>query len=194
MRRTIAAIAVLALAAGCGGEDAPAASEAGGQPLEGDAALISAAQKVSDALGGCVRPEDAPAESKVVGLENGAIVMLACSQGAYSFTNRLFAVRAGEPPALLSLPDYDANGWFASDQVSMPELDAGTGVLTTYRKSAGHGGCGSEGRYKWDGVLFALEELHWRDCAEPAEPPFPTVWPAQQSQSTVEPGTATPAP
>lgn len=194
MRMRQAALAALAVAlAGCGGKAPGEAPTAGGQSLEGDPALIAAAQKISDAIGGCVRPADAPAESKVVGLENGTIVMLACSQGAYSFTNRLFAIHASEPPQLLTLPDYDANGWYADDQASMAELDAGTGVLTTFRKSAGHGGCGSEGRYKWDGIRFALEELRWRDCSEPAEPPFPVVWPTQPA-ATVEPGAVTPAP
>lgn len=193
MRMAAAGLVGLMLAASCGEPD-PAANAPAAGTLEGDAALIEGSQTVSDALGGCVRAADAPVESSVVSLENGVIVMLACSQGAYSYTKRLFAIRPGEKPELLSLPDYDTTGWFASDQASMPELDAGSGVLTTFRKSAGHGGCGSEGRYKWDGVRFALEELHWRDCAEPAEPPFPVVWPTRPEASTVDPSTATPAP
>lgn len=192
MRMVVGGVMVAALLGACG---EPAATNAApARTLEGDQALIDGAQKISDVLGGCVRGADTPAESKVISLENGVVVMLACSQGAYSFTSRLFAIRSGEAPELLSLPDYDASGWFASDQASMPELDAGSGVLTTFRKSAGHGGCGSEGRYKWDGMRFALEELHWRDCAEPAEPPFPVVWPTRPEASTVDPSAATPAP
>src|SRR5690606_41666079 len=70
--------------------------------------------------------------------------MLACSQDAYAYTHRLFAVHAGGTPQLLSLPDYDATGWFANDQASMAELDAGAGVLTTFRKGATQGSCGTE--------------------------------------------------
>jgi len=105
---------VLGLAlAGCGGAT-NGEPQSGTVPLEGDSALISAAQTISDELGGCVRPANSTIESKVVGLENGAIVLLACSQGEYSYTHRLFAIRAGQKPELVSLPDYDANGWFAS--------------------------------------------------------------------------------
>ncbi len=196
MRLGLIAPLVLGIAlAGCGGpSDGPAKAVATGS-LEGDTALISSAQKVSDIVGGCIKPADATVESKVVGLESSAIVMLACSQGAYSFTHRLFAIRSGEPPALLSLPDYDTGGWYASDQVSMAELDAGTGVLTTMRKSAGHGGCGSEGRYQWDGNRFALQELRWQDCGgeDIKGPPFPVIWPTQQG-AAVDPNGATPAP
>ena len=92
-------------------------------------------------------------ESKVVGLESGSIVMIGCSQTAFATTHRLFAV-TGEATQLVTLPDYDASGWFASDQASMAEIDAGTGVLTTLRKSADNGSCGSEGRYQWDGDAF----------------------------------------
>lgn len=185
----------LALAA-CGGPDAPGgpAAAAPTGTLEGDAALIAAAQTVSDAVGGCQKPDDAQIESKVVGLENGAIIMLGCSQGAYSQTHRVFSARSGEKPELLSFPDYDTDGWFASDQVSTAEIDAGTGVLTTFRKSAGHGGCGSEGAYQWDGVRFALQELRWQDCSmNGAPPPFPVLWPTQQGGAT-DANTATPAP
>lgn len=190
----LAGAAMAAALAGCGGPDAAGAG-AGVAPgaLEGDAALIAAAQAVSDAVGGCVTADGAALESKVVGLENGAIVMLGCSQGVYATTHRLFAVHSGATPVLLSFPDYDSAGWFATDQVSMAEIDAGTGVLTTFRKSARHGGCGSEGSYEWDGVRFALQELHWRDCAAPAAPPFPVIWPTQQGGST-DADTATPAP
>jgi hypothetical protein len=192
----IAALMILGLAlAGCGGPT-PGASQSGTTiPLEGDAALISAAQAISDQVGGCVRPANSIVESKVVGLENGAIVLLACSQGEYAYTHRLFAVRARQTPELISLPDYDASGWFASDQASMAELDAGAGVLTTFRKDAEHGRCGSDARYQWDGKRFNLQELHWQDCATAPEsgPPFPIVWPTQQGVE-VDPNGATPAP
>jgi len=163
--------------------------------LEGDAALVASTQAISDAVGGCVRQPNATVESKVVSLESGTIVVLACSQDAYSYTHRLFAVRGGKAPELLSLPDYDATGWFANDQASMAELDAGTGVLTTYRKGAEHGGCGSEGRFQWDGERFVLQELRWQDCSAPnlGDPPFPGIWPAPQG-SPVDQNGATPAP
>lgn len=190
----LAGPAMALLLAGCGGPDGAAAGEGGAAAsLEGDAALIASAQTISDAMGGCVKPDDAKVESKVVGLENGTIIMLGCSVGAYSTTQRLFAVHSGEKPELLSFPDYDTEGWFASDQVSMGEIDAGTGVLSTFRKSAGHGGCGSEGEYEWDGVRFALRELRWQDCSVGAAPPFPVMWPPQQGGST-DANTATPAP
>ena len=180
--------------AGCGGPASTPAQTAGA-PLEGDAALIASAQTISDQLGGCTRPQNATVESKVVGLESGPIVLLACSQGEYFYTHRVFAIRAGQKPELVSLPDYDAGGWFATDQASMAELDAGTGVLTTFRKGAEHGRCGSEGRYQWDGQRFNLQEMHWQDCASAPEsgPPFPTVWPTQQGVE-VDPNGATPAP
>lgn len=189
----LAGPAMALLLAGCGGPDAATGADGSAAALEGDAALIASAQTISDAMGGCIKPDDATVESKVVGLENGAIIMLGCSVGAYSTTHRLFAVHTGEKPELLSFPDYDTEGWFASDQVSMGEIDAGTGVLSTFRKSAGHGGCGSEGEYEWDGVRFALRELRWKDCATPAQTPFPVMWPMQQG-STTDANTATPAP
>jgi hypothetical protein len=190
----IAQIALGLMLAGCGGPTPADPGPAAGT-LEGDAALIASAQTVSDAIGGCVRPADSDVQSKVVGLETSAVVMLACSQSGYSYTHRLFAIHAGRAPELLSLPDYDSTGWFASDQASLAELDAGTGVLTTLRKGAEHGGCGSEGRYQWDGARFALQELHWQDCRAAAlsGPPFPTIWPMQQN-AEVDPNGAPPAP
>jgi hypothetical protein len=178
--------------AGCDGPDAAPQGVANAASLAGDDALIVSAQKISDAIGGCVRPGDAQLESKVIGLESGSIVMIGCSQGAYSSTHRLFAM-TGEAPQLVTLPDYDTGGWFASDQASMAEIDAGTGVLTTMRKSAGHGGCGSEGRYQWDGAHFVLQELRWQDCNTSSPPPFPIVWPLQQN-AVVDPNVATPPP
>lgn len=196
LKMATALLAPMLCLAACGGPDAATAPTAGASPaLAGDDALIASATKVSDAIGGCVRPEEAQVESKVISLENGSIVMVACSQGAYSYTHRLFAMRGDEPPELLTLPDYDTTGWFASDQASMAEIDAGGGVLTTLRKSAGHGGCGSEGRYQWDGIHFVLQELRWQECGDPnlKGPPFPVIWPTQQGASTA-PNTATPAP
>lgn len=186
----IAGMAVLL--AGCGPDLAAPQGVASAASLAGDDALIASAQKISDAIGGCVKPADAQLESKVVGLENGSIVMIGCSQGAYSMTHRLFAM-TGDMPHLVTLPDYDATGWFASDEASMAEIDAGTGVLTTLRKSAGHGGCGSEGRYQWDGARFVLQELRWQDCSSTSPPPFPIVWPLQQN-TVADPNVATPAP
>lgn len=179
---------------GCGDPEATTTSAGTNGALEGDAALISIAQKISDAIGGCEKPADAQIESKVVGLEKGAVVMLGCSQGAYSSTHRLFAVRAADKLELLTLPDYDTEGWFASDQASMAEIDAGNETLTTFRKSAGHGGCGSEGTYHWDGVRFTLQELGWQDCTPDAKgPPFPVIWPTQVGTES-DPNGATPAP
>jgi hypothetical protein len=104
MRRgTLPAIAApfiaLALAA-CGGPDSAGGPNAGGASnvLEGDAVLIAAAQDISDALHGCKRADDEQAESRVVGLGTGAIVMLGCSQSDYSTTHRIFAVRSGAEP------------------------------------------------------------------------------------------------
>jgi hypothetical protein len=195
MRAGLIAPVILGLAlTACGGPTTTPAQSTGAT-LEGDAALIAAAQTISDHLGGCTRPENSTVESKVVGLESGPIVLLACSQGDFSYTHRLFAIRAGQQPELVSLPDYDEKGMFATDQASMAELDAGTGVLTTFRKGAEHGRCGSEARYQWDGQRFDLQELHWQDCATAPEsgPPFPTVWPTQQGLD-VDPNDAPPAP
>lgn len=188
-------LALACCVAACGQPSANgAAVQSAGPPLEGDTALIAAAQTVSDAIGGCTRADDPQHVSGVIGLADGAIVMIACSEGAYSFTDRLFLARGSAAPQLLTLPDYDATGWFSSDEASMAELDAGSGVLTTLRKSAGDGRCGSEARYRWDGQHFALEELRWQGCEDPGGgPPFPLIWPAQTG-STVEPGETTPAP
>ncbi len=182
------------LLAGCGPEGV-LPQTAISAPAQGDGALIAAAQTMSDAMGGCFKPADAVVESRVIGLEDGSIVMLACGQGAYSSTHRLFVMRGTDGLQLLSLPDYDSSGWFATDEASLAEIDAGTGVLTTMRKSAGHGGCGSEGRYQWDGVHFALQEIRWKDCSadDMTGPPFPVIWPTQQG-AAVDPNGATPAP
>lgn len=182
--------AALALA-GCGGEPTGAAAAISAGSLEGDAALITSAQAISDAIGGCVKPEGAEIESKVVGMQSGAIVMLACNAN----THRLFAVRASDALELQSLPDYAAEGWVATNQASMAELDAGNEMLTTFRKSSEDGTCGSEGTYHWDGQRFVLQELRWQDCTAPDRkgPPFPVVWPTQVG-AVVDPNGATPEP
>lgn len=192
MRLALMIASAAAFLASCGPEDAFAPNAIGAVSLEGDGALITAAQNISDTIGGCEKPADVELDSRVVGLESGSIVMVGCNQGAYSVTHRLFAV-AGESLQLVTLPDYDASGWFASDQASMAEIDAGTGVLTTLRKSAANGGCGSEGRYQWDGAHFVLQELRWQDCKTTRPPPFPIVWPLQQN-TVADPDGATPAP
>lgn len=187
-------VAALTLA-GCGGPSTAPNPADTATTLEGDAALVASAQAISDAIGGCSRPPESTVDSKVVSLESGTIVMLACSQDAYAYTHRLFAVRGGGAPELLSLPDYDAAGWFSDDQASMAELDAGAGVLTTFRKGAEEGGCGTESRFQWDGSRFVLQELRWQGCnaANPGDPPFPLIWPAPQG-SPVDQNGATPAP
>lgn len=191
----VAALSSIMLGA-CGGpEAATAPTVAAGGALAGDDALIAAAQKISDAIGGCVRPADAKLTSKVVGLEGGSIVMIGCSQADFTTTSRLFAVSGAAPPQLLSIPDYGPGGWFASDQASMAEIDAGTGVMTTMRKGAENGNCGSEGTYHWDGKRMSLQEMHWQACdgANLTGPPFPVIWPTQQG-AAVDPNGATPAP
>lgn len=191
----LAAAATLALA-GCGGDpDANAIADSGAGTLEGDAALIASAQKISDAMGGCTKAADATIESKVVGLEASAIVMLGCDQSAFSSTHRLFAVRGTEQLELLSVPDYDVDGWFATTKASMAELDAGNATLTTFRKGAEDGLCGSEGSYHWDGKRFALQEIRWQDCsaADRKAPPFAVMWPTQVG-AVVDPNGATPEP
>jgi streptogramin lyase len=189
---------ILGLAlAGCGGTSPGKSAANAATGLEGDSAFIAAAQTVSDAIGGCVRSANGTTtiESKVVSLEKSTIVMLACGQDAYSYTHRLFAIRSGQAPQLLALPDYDASGWYGSDEASMAELDAGTGVLTTMRQGNAKGTCGSEGRYQWNGARFVLQEMHWQDCTgpQPNGPPFPTLWPTQVG-AEVDPNGATPAP
>ncbi|MBI1358890.1 MAG: DUF1176 domain-containing protein [Alphaproteobacteria bacterium] len=170
--------------AGCDGKngDKAADSATAGPAADSvaDTASITAAQKISDAIGGCEMPANATHKSRVVALEKNRIVLLACSQGAYSYTDRLFAVDAKGGARLLSLPDFGADGWFASDQASMAELDAGTGVLTTERKIDGKDACGSEGRYQWSGVRFDLQELRFQACDDSSTqgPPFPVIWPA----------------
>jgi hypothetical protein len=187
MRAGSLGLVILGLAAclsGCGdkADDAAAAAigVAPGQPanLPVDQSWINAAQIASDAIGGCAMPQNPTHVSHVVTLEKNKIVLLACSQSPYSYTDRLFVV-SGDHLRLLSLPDYDAAGWFASDQAGMAELDAGAAVLTTNRKVAGKENCGSEGRYQWDGVRFNLQELRWQACddKDAGPPPFPVIWP-----------------
>ena len=98
------AAAASALLVACGGPEAANGPNAASGALKGDDALIAAAQKVSDVIGGCA-PADATAESKVVGLENGAIVMIACSQGSAFSSHRIFVAQGSSAPKLLSLPD-----------------------------------------------------------------------------------------
>lgn len=196
--KSIPILLALALAmAGCGGNGEGKSPATAATGLEGDSALIASAQTVSDAVGGCVRPANVanPVDSKVVSLENATIVMLGCSQSPYSYTHRLFLLRGSAAPQLLTLPDYDVSGWYGTDEASMAEIDAGTGVLTTLRQGNERATCGSEGRYQWDGTRFALQEMHWQDCAEPqaSGPPFPTLWPTQTGRD-VDPNGATPAP
>ena len=192
--RTAPIIVAAAIAAGCGASD-PTAKPASGRPLEGDATLVAAAQKLSDAIGGCGKLGETPPPSKVVGLDKASIVMLACTQSSFAYTYRLFAVHAGQAPMLLSLPDYDATGWFASDQASMAEIDAGTAVLTTSRRNSEKGQCGSEARYQWDGAHFTVQEMHFQDCATPSKPgpPFPVIWPVPAG-GELDPNGPTPAP
>ena len=189
----LAAAASVALMA-CGGPDAATGPNAVSGALKGDDALVTAAQKISDAIGGCA-PADATAESKVVGLESSAIVMIACSQGSAFSSHRIFVAQGSAAPKLLTLPDYDASGWYASDLAPMAELDAGTGVLTTLRKAGGKDGCGSEGRYQWDGARFVVQEMRWQACDDSnlKGPPFPVIWPTQLG-AAVDPNGATPAP
>ncbi len=194
MRRHITMVALAALCAACG--DSPGATRPPTGTPELDAPLITAAQQLSDALGGCVRVPGAEApETGIVSLENASIVMIGCSQSEFAFTSRLFVMSSGGQPALLTIPDYDAGGWFATDQPSLPEIDAGAGVLTTYRTVGGNDVCGSEGRYSWDGKRFVLEEMRWRACdsANQNGPPYPVIWPTQNAQAVV-PDETTPAP
>ncbi len=187
------AAAASALLAACGGPEAASGPDTKQTAMKGDDALIASAQKISDAIGGC-GTTNAMGESKVVGLENSAIVMIACSQDDGFTAHRLFLVQGAAEPALLSLPDYTTTGWVAGDKARMAELDAGTGVLTTLRKGAKEG-CGSEGRYQWDGARFVLQEMRWQSCDDPSlkGPPFPVVWPTQVG-AAVDPNGATPAP
>lgn len=191
----VAAPAAVLMLAACGGPDAARTGTDGASgALEGDAALIAAAQTISNTVGGCPQSAESEAASKVVGLESGAIVMLGCGRGDGSATHRIFAAHSGRSPQLLSFPDYTAEGWFATTEVSTAELDAGTGVLTTFRRAAEHGACGSEGEYEWDGARFVMRELRWQACgAGNAPPPFPIIWPTQQGSTTAA-DTATPAP
>jgi len=196
MRMIAAAVAAPALLlAACGGPGATGPQAAGTPAAQGDDALVASAQTISDAIGGCTKAAGAEGESRVIGLEDGSIVMLACGQANGSFTHRLFVARGDAGLQLLSLPDYDASGWFASDQASMAEIDAGTGVLTTMRKIPDQDGCGAEGRYEWDGIHFALQEMRWKACTadDKTGPPFPVIWPTQVG-AAVDPNGATPAP
>lgn len=190
----VAMAAPALLLAACGGPDGANPQAAMTPPAEGDNALIASAQTISETLGGCTKPDAASAGSRVVGLEDGSIVMLACGQHAEGSTHRLFLARSDAGLQLLTLPDYNAGGWYATDQASMAEIDAGTGTLTTFRKGS-EDGCGSEGRYIWDGARFTLQELRWKDCASEnlTGPPFPVIWPTQQGV-VVDPNGATPAP
>ena len=98
LARMIALVAAAStLLVACGGPETANGPNATSGALKGDDALIAAAQKISDAIGGCA-PADATAESKVVGLEAGAIVMIACSQGSAFSSHRIFIARASAAP------------------------------------------------------------------------------------------------
>lgn len=187
--------AVMPLTGSCGAPTGLTNGVDGSAPrLEGDAALISAAQQVSDAVGGCPAGQDQTGASKVVGLETGAIVMIACGQNAGADVYRIFSVHAGGPPRLLAFPDYNAEGWLATTEAAMAELDAGTGVLSTFRRDSDQVGCGSEGEYEWNGDRFVIRELRWQACTtDSTGSPFPIIWPTQQGSATAA-DTATPAP
>ena len=73
-----------------------APTQSGGRPARGRRGADRLGADDQRPIGGCVRPADSTVESKVVSLENGTIVLLACSQGEYSYTHRLFAIRAGQ--------------------------------------------------------------------------------------------------
>jgi hypothetical protein len=181
----LAILGLVACLSGCGnksnGTATVAIGVAPGQPanLPIDQSWINAAQTASDAIGGCAMSQNPSHVSRVVTLEKNKIVLLACNQSPYAYTDRLFVV-SGASLRLLSLPDYDAAGWFAGDQAGMAELDAGTAVLTTSRKVDDKDNCGSEGRYLWEGTRFDLQELRWQACDEKnaGPPPFPVIWPA----------------
>lgn len=194
LARIVPFVVAAIVTAACGAAD-PTAKPATGKALEGDATLISAAQKVSDAIGGCGKLGETPPQSKVVGLDKASIVMLACNQDKLAYTYRLFVVRGNAAPSLLEVPDYDTTGWFASDQAAMAEIDAGSGVLTTSRRNANTDQCGSEGRYQWDGAHFTVQEMHFQDCAAKSKsgPPFPVIWPVQTG-GELDPNGPTPAP
>ncbi len=194
MRAASLAMAALVIGlAGCSDKPAaPAAVPGAGTPEQ---ALIGKAQALSDQIGGCARGANARRTSRVVTLESASIVMVACSENEFAYTDRLFAVGGDGGVRLLTLPDYDMDGWFSADQASMAELDAGSGTLTTLRRTQGKDNCGSEGRYTWNGAHFALQELRWQDCEDAVAkgPPFPVIWPSMPA-SAVDPSTSTPAP
>jgi hypothetical protein len=181
-------VAVLAcLAAGLSSCSGKASDKANAAPagLTPDQASIAQAQKISDIIGGCSQAAaGAGHQTKVITLEKSRIVMLSCSQSDMFYTDRLFLVGASDVQ-LLALPDYESSGWFSTDQASMAELDAGTGVLTTQRMTGGKEACGSEGRYQWTGARFDLEEMRWQACGDKnvKAPPFPLIWPATQAAS-----------
>jgi hypothetical protein len=194
MRRRLTILTLAALCASCGGDIDTNAPPTGTPEL--DAPLIATAQQLSDALGGCTRIEGAePPETKVVSLESASIVMIGCSQSEYAYTSRLFLMGNGGQAQLLTVPDYDADGWFATDQPSLPEIDAGSGTLTTYRTEGDNDVCGAEGLYAWNGKRFVVEEMRWRACdsANQNGPPYPVIWPTQNAPAVV-PDDTTPAP
>lgn len=195
MRIALLASAVLALGLAACGPKAPTPAPAAPADASSDAGLIAAAQTLSDSIGGCPHPTDTTRESKVVTLEAAKIIMLTCGQAEFAFSDRLFTTREDGSLRLLSLPDYEGEGWYATDQVAMAELDAGAGVLTTRRKARKEDTCGSEGRYQWTGQRFIVQEMRWQSCDEPAPEgaPFPVIWPAMPANS-VDPSASTPAP
>lgn len=195
MRLAFLASAVLAFGLAACGPKTPAPTAAAPADATGDPGLIAAAQTLSDSIGGCPHPTDAARESRVVTLEATKVVMLACGQDEFAFSDRLFTTRQDGSLRMLSLPDYEGEGWYSTDQASMAELDAGAGVLTTRRKAKAEDTCGSEGRYQWNGERFNLQEMRWQSCDEPAAKgaPFQIIWPAMPANN-VDPSASTPAP
>jgi hypothetical protein len=158
-------------------------------PLD-DTSLQKAA-RLNASLGGCEVLEEAPTR---IDLASATLVKTPCTRAQTGYTDRYFRIGEDGEPVLLFLPDFDGR-WFATDRFSMAEVDAGTGVLTTFRKPETGPLCGSEGRYEWIEDRFALQQMGWRDCDTPegGSTPFPVIWPTQIG-SAVRPDEGVPAP
>lgn len=178
-----AAAACVAALAACGPGAEPQAGADAPPPENARAAALA----VNAQLAACDRPADAPVpEPQAFDLGSGVtLLQLPCAQGAYQESFRFFVLREGEAkPELVSFVDYEAGLWHATAEAFTPQVDAAAGVLTTLAKAAGHGGCGSQATYRWDGVRFVLQEMRARGCADlPADGEavdFPVVWSAPQ--------------
>ncbi|MEM8695595.1 MAG: DUF1176 domain-containing protein [Pseudomonadota bacterium] len=107
----------------------------------------------------CDYDDEAPLPSRAVVLSDAAdLILVACSRGAYNFSDIAF-IRSDD--ALTAARFDRVFAW--GDTADMPFLvnthwSPEEGVLSTYAKGRGIGDCGTAERFVWNGEMFRLIE------------------------------------